>query len=59
MLNQVAEGVGVRQSAWVLSKAIVVRAEWGWLRVDGAAEGTIRGLLDEPVDDLTTGPWSR
>ena len=29
MLNQVADGVWVRQSEWVLSNAIVVRGEVG------------------------------
>ena len=29
MLNQVADGVWVRQSAWVLSNAIAVRGELG------------------------------
>jgi len=34
MLNQVADGVWVRQSAWVWSNAIVVRGEGGLVLVD-------------------------
>nr|AHE14751.1 metallo-beta-lactamase superfamily domain containing protein [uncultured bacterium] len=34
MLNQVADGVWVRQSEWVWSNAVVVRGEAGLILVD-------------------------
>jgi glyoxylase-like metal-dependent hydrolase (beta-lactamase superfamily II) len=49
MLNEVAEGVWVRQSAWVWSNAIVVRAEDGLVLVDPGIDGS---ELDELADDL-------
>jgi glyoxylase-like metal-dependent hydrolase (beta-lactamase superfamily II) len=49
MLNQVADGVWVRQSAWVLSNAIVVRGEDGLILVDPGIDGS---ELDQLADDL-------
>jgi glyoxylase-like metal-dependent hydrolase (beta-lactamase superfamily II) len=49
MLNQVADGVWVRQSAWVLSNAIVVRGEDGLILVDPGIDGSD---LNELADDL-------
>jgi hypothetical protein len=40
MLNQVADGVWVRQSAWVLSNAIAVRGEGGLILVDPGIDGS-------------------
>ena len=40
MLNQVADGVWVRQSAWVLSNAIAVRGEDGLILVDPGIDGS-------------------
>ena len=40
MLNQVADGVWVRQSEWVWSNAIVVRGESGLLLVDPGIDGS-------------------
>ena len=42
MLNQVADGVWVRRSAWVWSNAIVVRGEGGLILVDPGIDGSIR-----------------
>ena len=49
MLRQVADGVWVRQSAWVWSNAIVVRGEAGLTLVDPGIEGSD---LDQLADDL-------
>jgi len=49
MLNQVAEGVWVRQSAWVWSNSIVVRGDRGLVLVDPGIDGA---ELDELADDL-------
>jgi glyoxylase-like metal-dependent hydrolase (beta-lactamase superfamily II) len=49
MLNQVADGVWVRQSAWVWSNAIVVRCEDGVILVDPGIHGS---ELNELADDL-------
>jgi len=49
VLNQVAEGVWVRQSSWVWSNAIVVRAADGLVLVDPGIAGSD---LDELADDL-------
>jgi glyoxylase-like metal-dependent hydrolase (beta-lactamase superfamily II) len=49
MLNQVADGVWVRQSAWVWTNSIVVRAEDGLILVDPGIEGS---ELNELADDL-------
>ncbi len=49
MLNQVAEGVWVRQSAWVWSNSIVVRGDAGLVLVDPGIDGA---ELDQLADDL-------
>jgi len=49
MLNQVADGVWVRQSEWVWSNSIVVRGEDGLILVDPGIEGS---ELDELADDV-------
>jgi glyoxylase-like metal-dependent hydrolase (beta-lactamase superfamily II) len=49
MLTQVADGVWVRQSAWVWSNAIVVRGEGGLILVDPGIDGSD---LNELADDL-------
>jgi glyoxylase-like metal-dependent hydrolase (beta-lactamase superfamily II) len=49
MLNQVADGVWVRQSAWVWSNAIVVRAEDGLILIDPGIDGSD---LNQLADDL-------
>src|ERR1700744_2119020 len=52
MLNQVADGVWVRQSAWVWTNAIVVRGERGLILVDPGIEGSELNELAEDVDRL-------
>jgi glyoxylase-like metal-dependent hydrolase (beta-lactamase superfamily II) len=49
MLNQVADGVWVRQSEWVWTNSIVVRGEDGLILVDPGIEGP---ELDELADDV-------
>jgi glyoxylase-like metal-dependent hydrolase (beta-lactamase superfamily II) len=49
MLNEVADGVWVRQSEWVWTNTTVVRAEDGLILVDPGIEGS---ELDELADDL-------
>jgi glyoxylase-like metal-dependent hydrolase (beta-lactamase superfamily II) len=49
MLNEVADGVWVRQSAWVWSNSIVVRADDGLILVDPGIDGS---ELDELADDV-------
>jgi glyoxylase-like metal-dependent hydrolase (beta-lactamase superfamily II) len=49
MLNQVADGVWVRQSEWVWSNAIVVRGDDGLILVDPGIDGSD---LDELADDI-------
>ena len=49
MLNQVADGVWVRQSEWVWSNATVVRGEDGLILVDPGIDGS---ELDQLADDL-------
>ena len=49
MLNQVADGVWVRQSAWVWSNAIAVRGEGGLILVDPGIDGSD---LHQLADDL-------
>ena len=49
MLNQVADGVWVRQSAWVWSNSIVVRGDRGLVLVDPGIDG---GELDQLADDV-------
>jgi glyoxylase-like metal-dependent hydrolase (beta-lactamase superfamily II) len=49
MLTEVAEGVWVRQSAWVWTNSIVVRGEDGLILVDPGIHGA---ELNELADDL-------
>src|SRR3954453_16424939 len=49
MLNEVADGVWVRQSGWVWSNAIVVRGEGGLTLVDPGIAGSD---LNQLADDL-------
>jgi glyoxylase-like metal-dependent hydrolase (beta-lactamase superfamily II) len=49
MLNQVADGVWVRQSAWVWTNATAVRGEDGLILVDPGIDGSD---LDQLADDL-------
>jgi glyoxylase-like metal-dependent hydrolase (beta-lactamase superfamily II) len=49
MLSEVADGVWVRQSAWVWSNSIVVRGEGGLVLVDPGIHGA---ELDELADDV-------
>src|SRR5690242_17926894 len=52
MLNQVADGVWVRQSAWVWSNASVVRGEGGLVLVDPGIDGSDLNQLADDVDRL-------
>src|SRR6476469_1210582 len=52
MLNQVADGVWVRQSAWVWSNAIAVRAEGGLILVDPGIDGSDLVQLADDLDRL-------
>jgi hypothetical protein len=52
MLNQVADGVWVRQSAWVWSNAIAVRGEGGLVLVDPGIDGSELNELADDVDRL-------
>jgi glyoxylase-like metal-dependent hydrolase (beta-lactamase superfamily II) len=52
VLNQVAEGVWVRQSAWVWSNATVVRAEGGLVLVDPGIDGAELTQLADDLDRL-------
>jgi glyoxylase-like metal-dependent hydrolase (beta-lactamase superfamily II) len=52
MLNQVADGVWVRQSEWVWSNAIVVRGEGGLILVDPGINGSELDQLADDVDQL-------
>jgi glyoxylase-like metal-dependent hydrolase (beta-lactamase superfamily II) len=48
MLNEVADGVWVRQSSWVWSNAIVVRGDGGLILVDPGINGAeLTGLADD------------
>src|SRR6476646_7548303 len=49
MLTEVAHGVWVRQSAWVWTNSIVVRAQDGLILVDPGIDGS---ELSELADDL-------
>ncbi|MGH2871485.1 MAG: MBL fold metallo-hydrolase, partial [Solirubrobacteraceae bacterium] len=49
MLTQVADGVWVRQSAWVWTNAIMVRWDAGLILVDPGIDGS---ELDQLADDL-------
>jgi glyoxylase-like metal-dependent hydrolase (beta-lactamase superfamily II) len=52
MLNQVADGVWVRQSEWVWSNAIVVRGDDGLILVDPGIDGSDLNQLADDVDRL-------
>jgi glyoxylase-like metal-dependent hydrolase (beta-lactamase superfamily II) len=52
MLNEVADGVWVRQSEWVWSNAIVVRGEGGLVLVDPGIDGSDLNQLADDVDRL-------
>src|SRR6266571_4111300 len=52
MLNQVADGVWVRQSAWVWSNAIAVRGEGGLILVDPGIDGSELNQLADDLDGL-------
>ncbi|APA99207.1 hypothetical protein NS506_05161 [Nocardia seriolae] len=52
MLKQVADGVWVRQSAWVWSNATVVRGEDGLILVDPGIDGSDLDELADEVDRL-------
>jgi glyoxylase-like metal-dependent hydrolase (beta-lactamase superfamily II) len=52
MLNQVADGVWVRQSEWVWSNAVVVRGEDGLILVDPGIDGSDLNQLADDVDRL-------
>ncbi|MEV7099338.1 MBL fold metallo-hydrolase [Amycolatopsis sp. NPDC051045] len=52
MLNQVADGVWVRQSDWVWSNAVVVRGEDGLVLVDPGINGSELDQLADDVDRL-------
>ena len=54
MLNQVADGVWVRQSAWVWSNAIAVRGEAGLILVDPGIDGSDLNQLADDLDQLGT-----
>ena len=52
MLNQVADGVWVRQSEWVWSNATVVHADDGLILVDPGITGSELGQLADDLDRL-------
>ena len=52
MLNEVADGVWVRQSEWVWSNAIVVRGDDGLILVDPGIDGADLDQLADDVDRL-------
>ncbi len=52
MLDQVADGVWVRQSEWVWSNAIVVRGEDGLILVDPGIDGSDLNQLADDADRL-------
>src|SRR3954452_20722461 len=52
MLNQVADGVWVRQSEWVWSNAVVVRGDEGLVLVDPGIDGSDLTELADDVDRL-------
>src|SRR6201987_211132 len=54
MLNQVADGVWVRQSEWVFSNAIAVRGESGLILVDPGIDGSDLNELADDLDRLGT-----
>jgi hypothetical protein len=52
VLYEVADGVWVRQSAWVWSNAIVVRGEGGLILVDPGIDGSDLNQLADDLDRL-------
>ena len=52
MLNQVADGVWVRQSEWVWSNATVVRGEDGLVLVDPGIDGSDLNQLADDLEQL-------
>src|SRR3954467_15186922 len=52
MLNQVADGVWVRQSEWVWSNAVVVRDDGGLILVDPGIDGSDLNQLADDLDRL-------
>ena len=52
MLTEVADGVWVRQSAWVWSNAVVVRADDGLVLVDPGIDGSDMEELAHDLDGL-------
>src|SRR4051812_43836335 len=52
MLNQVADGVWVRQSEWVWTNSIVVRGDEGLILVDPGIEGSELNKLADDLDRL-------
>ena len=52
MLTQVADGVWVRQSAWVWTNSIVVRGEGGLILVDPGIDGSELNQLADDLDRL-------
>ena len=52
MLNEVADGVWVRQSEWVWSNAVVVRGDDGAVVVDPGIDGSDLSKLADDVDGL-------
>ena len=52
MLKQVADGIWVRQSEWVLSNAIAVRGEDGLILVDPGIDGSDLNELANDLDRL-------
>ncbi|MFJ3338486.1 MBL fold metallo-hydrolase [Streptomyces sp. NPDC086766] len=51
-LNQVAEGVWVRQSAWVWTNSVAVRGEDGLILIDPGIDGSELDQLADDVDRL-------
>ncbi|MGO9905173.1 MAG: MBL fold metallo-hydrolase [Solirubrobacteraceae bacterium] len=54
MLTQVADGVWVRQSAWVWTNSIAVRGEDGLILVDPGIDGSDLNQLADDLDRLGT-----
>src|SRR5580658_4819489 len=52
MLTEVADGVWVRQSAWVWTNSIVVRGEGGLILVDPGIDGSELSELADDLDQL-------
>ena len=52
MLNEVADGVWVRQSEWVWSNAIAVRGDDGLILVDPGIDGSELNQLADDLDQL-------